>query len=40
MSNINWIATNPKANIKNEANQIPMSDGDFNELMRKIIHVK
>jgi hypothetical protein len=36
---VNWIATNPKSNVKNLANQISMSDHEFENLMRTIIHV-
>lgn len=36
---INWIATNPKQNVKNQANQASMPDSEFTQLMRIIIHV-
>ena len=36
---VNWIATNPKSNVKNLANQVPISDYEFENLMRTIVHV-
>ncbi len=36
---INWIATNPKPNMKNQANQAPMPDNEFEEFIRLLIHV-
>ncbi len=34
----NWIATNPTLNIRNKALSAPMSDTDFEHLMRTIVH--
>ena len=36
---INWIATNPKSNVKNQVNQTPTCDAEFESLMRTIVHV-
>ena len=36
---IDWIPTNPKTNVKNQANQVAMAESEFNEFMRMIIHV-
>ena len=36
---VNWIAANPKLNVVNTANQQSMSDAEFEELIRWIIHV-
>ena len=36
---INWIATNPKPNVKNQANQASMLDVEFEDFLRLIIHV-
>lgn len=36
---IDWIAKNPRPNIPNEANQVPMNEHDFDDLMRVLIHV-
>ncbi|CAF0778986.1 unnamed protein product [Brachionus calyciflorus] len=35
---IEWIAKNPRPNIPNEANQVPMGDSNFGDLMNMIIH--
>ncbi len=34
----NWIATNPTLNIRNKALSVAMSDMDFENLMRTIVH--
>ncbi len=34
-----WIAKNPTLNIRNQSLSVPMSDDDFTELMRSIVHV-
>ena len=34
-----WIAKNPTLNIRNAALAVPMSDHEFEELMRSIVHV-
>ena len=36
---VNWIAANPKLNVVNTANQQSMSDAEFEELIRWIVHV-
>jgi hypothetical protein len=36
---INWIATNPRPNVKKQANQAPMPDSEFEEFIRLMIHV-
>jgi hypothetical protein len=37
---MNWIAKSPKTCISSQANHVPISDSDFNDLMRIIIHVR
>ena len=36
---ISWIATNPKVNTRNQSLAVAMSDSEFADLMRLIIHV-
>lgn len=33
-----WIAKNPTLNIRNQALSVPMSDAEFEDLMRAIVH--
>jgi hypothetical protein len=39
MTSIPWISRNPAADIQNLSYQTPMSEANFEEICRRIIHV-